>query len=548
MELPDAHPARMPFRFQAKWIALFVAFGALFVAIALWVVFGRQRVDDRLIFLDDSALMLGADTLCPFQAHFRDSLPDFPDTTWKGFDINPLRNQVESKRMAGMEGFRLGASPTMPFVTLDVVLHTLRNAGLERINLVDFTRNVEVALPEGELNYEERDPSYGSSEWRVPETKDSFLWILMRSDTLHLFASGMRGVTWRTLPGALETRDSVARRSAQDSLRRWLLETCRGNSPGSILILNASRDPFRKMIELAAFVHEAGGRIPRIAKLTSGYERFLSGFPAASELDEVLRENSIAWSRGRMVAGLGRLQFDKQGIGPLLSSGMDQEVALMPLELDAKVVVPEGNPFLSGASRYSHRDFRIPFQGEKQRLVLREVWLGRRGSGHGSSWWAFYDEGRRTSVWSLDAIRKGSWWSSFSIDRIEPLGPYGFRILLRQEDLSDSVWWMNGYELDFSVSETLITLTTVGDRFSWYMGDEFRTEELSSEGWLLRRVVFPPDSLLRTCGYHALSRESWRSMDWDRALRVSRCITSWREVDTFFRPIHAKSSLEQGLR
>jgi hypothetical protein len=50
---------------------------------------------------------------------------------------------------------------------------------------------------------------------------------------------------------------------------------------------------------------------------------------------------------------------------------------------------------------------------------------------------------------------------------------------------------------------------------------------------------------LRRCGYRDPGREGSPEFDWERNLRITRCITAWSEAKSTFRPLGVRSFIER---
>lgn len=546
MHIPGADLSRKPFDFRQKWIALFVALDAVCIAIALWVVFGGSRVDDRLVFLGDEVLMLGSDTLCHLETNYRDSLPDFPDSAWNGWQIDRLETLVRARGDSVGRRLRFAASPAMPFMMVDVVLRTLRKAGLRTVDLVDSIGTVPVILRDEEMLIAER--RWSSPWWPAddPDPSDSFLWFLMRSDTLVFLASGHKGVFERALFPARKDLDSTGKQAMKDSVRRWLAEASLGNSLDSIGIILSSQDSFQRVVDIVRLVQEASGKKPWLGKQAWRFDQFRLDFSDGARLDEIRRKHSKPSGPAIRVSGLDRLFFRKCGIGSYLASDAGEAGAWMPLEFDGRIAPSDRDKKWQDDWWYSRRDYPIPLNRLGHRLVVRQVKFLRPTWQSGPIWWAFYDNGIRGSVWFFQSgLSEEKELADYEIDTIEPLGPDGFRIHVRGVKRLDRDWIESGIDLDFDASGDVCSLKSVCNRFSWFGGKEFQTEESSVDGWIIRTVFSPPDSLLRTCGYRDPTRKGSPKFDWNHKHRIAQCITRWPDASSRTRATGEKSYIER---
>lgn len=546
MDIPDPRQQRKPFRFRTRWIALFVLFDVAFVAIALWVVFGKPTADDRLVYLDADRLRLGGEEICPVILDIEDGHPGFPDSVRSGFDVRPLKARLGGRQDAKTAVFRFGAAPSVPFSMLETILTTLHSAGVAHLELVDSAGAAPVALREAEPICWEGGWMDDCSTLARFGNEMSFSWFVVRSDTLYFIASGKGGPFARSIPLARADKDTRGAENLRDSVRRWVSAVSPGDSLDSIGILLRPDDNFRRAFEVAALVNAASGRNPWLGMQPRGMDRFLSDLFEIVRIEESRRKDPSGTSRGLSLSGLERVFFREQGVGAFLATGAVRAGVWMPPRLDMPIVPPECDLDCQDLGSYSYRDFPLPVFGEGRRLLLREVQFRGVTRKTWPIWWALYDNGLRTSVWFFEGgLVEGKELTNYQIDRIAPLGPEGFRIQVRGELYRNGYWAEKGVELDFALSENGIALKTVGNRFSWLDGEEFRFAERFGDGWVVRTHRNPPEKLLRSCGYRNPRREGSPGFDWDRNLRITRCITRWPKADSSVLASGEKSFIER---
>ena len=555
MVIPDSNPERKSFRFRPKWISLFFAFAAALVPIGFWIAQGNELdehkeeargSDEHLVYLDKHELRLGAVVICPVLPGPRDQSPDLPDSVWYGSEIEPLKRRLISREDAKTGVLRLGATPSMSYSMIEAVLRTVRSAGVAGMELVDPNGSVAVAL---------LDVSPICYDARIVEdcspvadfgNEDSFSWFLERSDTLWFLASGQGRSIVRSVPWTGWGVDSAANSPVRDSVRRWMAWTTRGDSLDSVGIYFFPTNSFRKVFGIAKFIREATGKTTWIAEQPRKMSQYLSDFSAVANFKDAQRRDSATRSRGVSLAGLDRIYFRKHGEGSFLVSASREAETWMPLALDAKIVPPECDPECQDRGGFSHRDFPLPPVLVGHRLVLRQVQYRGVGMKTWPIWWALYDNGQRTSVWTFKGgLVRDKELTNYQIDKIVPLGQSGFRIRLKGESYRNGSWTEKGVELDFGQAENDFVLNSVGNRFGWFSGDEFHSEERSGDGWIQRKVSEPPKSLLRSCGYKDPGTEGAPEYDFDRNLRITRCITAWSKAKSTFRPAGEKSFIER---
>lgn len=546
MDIPDPKPQRKPFRFRTKWIALFVLFDVVFVAIALWVVFGKPAADDRLVYLDADQLRLGEDAICPVILDINDGHPGFPDSVRSGFDVQPLKARLGGRLDVKTAVFRFGAAPSVPFSMLGTILTTLHSAGVAHLELVDSAGAVPVALREAMSICWEGGWVVDCTPMAQFGNEMSFSWFVVRSDTLYFIASGNGRPFARSISLAQDGRDPVPTENLRDSVRRWISSASPGDSLDSVGILFRHDDNFRHVYEITALVKEAGGRKPWLGEQPRGMEQFVSDLFAIARIEESRQRDSSRQGRGISLSGLERVFFREHGVGSFLVSGSSLAGTWMPPQLDTKIVPPECDLDCQDRGSFSYRDFPLPNVSEGHRLVLRQVQY--RGVTHKTwpIWWALYDNGIRTSVWTFaGGMVEDRILTNYQVDKIRPIGAGGFRIQVKGESYRNGSWAQKGVELDFVWTGSDIRLAEVGNRFGWFSGDVFSIEDPSPGGWTERSAENPPASLLRRCGYRNPRGEESLGFDWDRNLRITRCITAWSKAKSTFRPAGEKSFIER---
>ncbi|MBK8802097.1 MAG: hypothetical protein IPN71_08580 [Fibrobacteres bacterium] len=542
MDNPDAKQERKPFRFQLKWLILFLALDAAFVAIGLWIVQGKGS-DEHTVYLEEYELRLGAHVICPVLVNPKDELSDFPDSVWSGFEVDPLKIRLSDREDVKSAVFRLEAASSMPFSLTETLLRTMKSAGVVHLELVDSLGSVPVALRENRPFCSAGGRLVDCSPFLDNPAEKSTALFFARSDTLVLLVSGKGRSIVRSTVMERDGAGMEVLAHVRDSLRRWVSLMSPVDSVG---ILFQHRDPFHKVCEIARLVREAGGTSPWLAKRSPNMEQFLSEYLDGVSLEAAWRKDSLADSRGALLCGLERLFFRKQGVGGVLASAIQRDAGWMPTRLEDSIVIPECEGECHDMESYSYRDFSLPAMREEQNLVLREVQLRGFAMKTWSTWWTLYDNGRRTSVWAYEGGLAGEKeLANYQIDTIVPLGRDGFRIQLKGESYRNGSWAEKGVELDFGWTENNFVLTTVCNRFGWFSGESFRTEERSGDGWTERSAENPPASLLRRCGYRDPGREGSPEFDWERNLRITRCITAWSEAKSTFRPLGVRSFIER---
>ncbi|QQS05606.1 MAG: hypothetical protein IPK50_01640 [Fibrobacterota bacterium] len=537
MDIPDAKPERKPFRFRTKWLVLFLALDAAFVAIGLWIVQGKGS-DEHTVYLEEYELRLGAHVICPLVVNPERGFPDFLDSVWEGRDIRPLKERLLLLEDLDSATIRVQATSSLPFGTLEPVLTTMANSGARHLILADPRGDVRLKVSR------ERLPMVSGGEWVDMADRASFALILERNDSLVMVSAkeGRQMVRFLAL-GSDWTRGEIPSPSL-DSLATWKSLLAPGDSIG---VLSQLRDTVGRIAALARLAERVSGMTSwLVAGHNPELDRFLLDRLDSVGLEAAWRTDSLADSRGAMLCGLERLFFRKQGVGGVLAAASRSAEGLIPTRWEDSIVIPQCEGECHDLESFSHRDFPLPAMREGQNLVLREVQMRGFTMKTWPIWWALYDNGIRTSVWTFEGgMIEGKVLTNYQVDKIRPIGAGGFRIQVKGESYRNGSWVEKGVELDFVWTGTDFRLAEVGNRFGWFSGDVFKTEDSSPGGWTERSAENPPASLLLRCGYRDPGREGSPEFDWDRNLRITRCITAWPGAKSTFRPAGEKSFIER---
>jgi len=100
-----------------------------------------------VISLSSTALLLDGKEICPVIVNPKDGFPDFPDSVWSGFFLNPLKVALDKvadngKAIAKINPSKpfkgeilLHADHAIPFATLKPVLRSAGNAGFRQVKI-----------------------------------------------------------------------------------------------------------------------------------------------------------------------------------------------------------------------------------------------------------------------------------------------------------------------------------------------------------------------------------------------------------------------------
>ncbi len=488
------------------------------------------------MFLSPNELRLGSEAICSLRTNSKDGFPDYPASVWEEGVISPLVVRLQSQEDRATATYRLHATANIPFITVDPLLETIHMAGVKHMVLVDSQAEVPVALGEGSWRTI-FDPRRGE------DSLGSFALVMERGDTLVLVASTGNSAAMRVLP--LDSHPPAGSMAPwlSDSLASWKKLVAPGDT---ITILSDFQDPFRRVARLARLVGGINGIPPRLERRPISMDEFLSAVLDSANSEARWIADQGRSERPSRLLGLERVFFRRNAVLMDWLSQSRQVRSWLTETLDAPVVEPECPFECPDLGGFHRTDYPLPPSGRGHSLALREVQFWNVSSKTSPVWWALYDNGSRTTVWTFEGgIIDGRVLTNYGIERVLPLAGGGVRIQVVGESYRNGSWTEKGVELDFSWSGTDLVLRKVRNLFGWFSGETFLTEDSAAGGWIERRADHPPAALLRRCGYRDPTGEESRGFDWDRNLRISRCITRWEGAVAKFRPDSVKSFIER---
>jgi hypothetical protein len=205
------------------------------------------------------------------------------------------------------------------------------------------------------------------------------------------------------------------------------------------------------------------------------------------------------------------------------------------------------------------QDFRLPWPGESEVLLRQVVDLTHRIA---EQWWALYGDGRRSECWHFAPAptrTEGKLLASLQVARVSSAAD-GFTLhTCGQMFRPQGAFWLDGRDLQFTVSDGEIRLAQVLTRFYVYRGYDlgktpppyFKTERVIVPGRdgesEIRSLDDPPQRVLRQCGFEDphLADEPLSCAGWEEA---ARCITDRPRARTARRRLAEPSFIERGGR
>jgi len=279
------------------------------------------------------------------------------------------------------------------------------------------------------------------------------------------------------------------------------------------------------------------------------------GFPKGYVVDsEPLPDSSIR------LEGLDRLYFD--AVDPLelvtnvvrTSGGSLQTIAEgladlknFPVHDSVRFDSIQTDYTFEGNFTWYTRDLKFPFVVPGHRLWLRERRLSPYDSKEYPTWWALYDNGRRTGFWVVaGGIEDHRVLTNYFMDSIVR-GKDG-RIFLRVhgEMYRSSLHCEKGVELAFSLAGHSLRLGTVRTAFN-FLDDEIRVETCTAELCTRRDMGNASRTRLNACNFKYPFSEEWH-FDWDKLTKVATCVTRSPKATVTTRKVTEPSFIERGWK
>lgn len=115
-------------------------------------------VREAFLALTPFEVTLNRNHICSLVVNPKDGEPDFHDSLWSGFTIEPIVNLLKASYPEGSAHLRLRASPSIPYMTLRPVLRSLLWPGFDTIALSISDSSPEYPLLVHDPVFDEHDP------------------------------------------------------------------------------------------------------------------------------------------------------------------------------------------------------------------------------------------------------------------------------------------------------------------------------------------------------------------------------------------------------
>ena len=255
--------------------------------------------------------------------------------------------------------------------------------------------------------------------------------------------------------------------------------------------------------------------------------------------------------------GLERLYFDRlAGPGDKLSSSLNVAL-LLPEILQRPNLASMPTAGEGSSDELTVRDLELPSASSNHPLLVREI-MDHSHPRIARLWWALYDGGRRSDVWTFQAIpdrTDGKMLSNYRLDSVSmPTKDTAIFRVQGEMFRPGGAWWVVGKEWAFAVSENAIALTRVRNVFGFFRGYDtgeapgslsVSTEQEISGRFEIRTLDAVPSNALRACRFRdPLLDENW-TFSWASLLEVAQCITNKPGATVTFRDLSATSFIER---
>lgn len=301
-------------------------------------------------------------------------------------------------------------------------------------------------------------------------------------------------------------------------------------------------------------------KLSRERDIVSAMERLMAndwetfGFPKGFVVDsEPLPDSSIR------LEGLERIYFD--AVDPMevvtsavrTSHGTLQEIVEglaylknFPVHDSGRFDSIRTDYTCEGNCTWYTRDLKFPFVVPGHRLWLRERRLNPNEAKTYPTWWALYDNGRRTGFWVTGSPEDGRILTNYFMDSIVR-GKDG-RVFLRVhgEMYRSSLHCEKGVELAFSLVGHNLRLGTVRTAFN-FLEDEIRAETCTADLCTRRDMEKASRTRLKACKYQEPFTEEWH-FDWEKLNKVATCVTRSPKAEVTTRKVTEPSFIEVGWK
>ncbi len=252
--------------------------------------------------------------------------------------------------------------------------------------------------------------------------------------------------------------------------------------------------------------------------------------------------------------GLERLYFNRvAGPGPPLPKSFPF-AALLPETLPGPGV---GLKPPAASDDLRVQDFELPLRSSKHRLWIRQI--ENQSYRIADLWWALYDGGRRSDVWSFGAHpdrTDDKVLSNYILDGFSMPAQDGVIFRVRGEMFRpQGAWWIVGKEWSFKVGDSALTLARVWNDFGFFQGYDngketallsVSTERETGDRIEIRTLASVSKKTQRACGFRDPEEDNTWATSWVRLGQVAQCITRRPGAKITFRKLETPSFIERG--
>ncbi|MCB9497082.1 MAG: hypothetical protein H6686_09390 [Fibrobacteria bacterium] len=477
-----------------------------------------------------------------------DSLPGFGcGEPCRLFDLGEdivARERDSSGRIA--KPFRVHATESAPMIFLEGVVR-----GLDR---GDTTGNGSLLLDVGNSR------SHVLVSRRSPEDSGRLRSILLEGDTTSLFLEGpfdesLLVCRSADAPDLSDRIRSAVGAVATPGVSPWLQVVCLGDRiPVSRLrdilaALDTAQAPPAVQLEVST---RRSGRLHHERLRGLGHGSIDTSISYV-DISKYIPPEGVGDS-GLRLEGLERVLF-RHVTARELAAGREGTVEFtalqyLPRTFDSATKVKR--PWFAGEhwepDDFNSKDFRFPPLVPGHDLVLRQVTYRTFTSKSATTWWALYDNGRRSDIWTYDG--------GFDFGRIMP--NYSLRavvagknggILLRVEGgvYRNGYSSFKGIELGFEANSTRLALKSVRSAFTYLDRTAVvRTEHFQGDEVVEREAKDPSTHHLRTCRFVDPELDDEWEWNWERLVKEAECITRGRHGVETRRKTSTPSYIEAG--
>ena len=250
--------------------------------------------------------------------------------------------------------------------------------------------------------------------------------------------------------------------------------------------------------------------------------------------------------------GLEQVYFDRVAApGGQIPSSPDI-AHLLPATLQQPGVASTARAREGLADAPTVRDLELTSPSSKRRLWIREI-VDESHPRISQVWWALYDSGGRSDVWTFMAFPNRTdqkMLTNYRLDSVSMPTKDAVVFRVRGEMVRPAgAWWVVGTEWTFTVSESAMALTRVRNLFRLSSGYDTGEEpppltvstERESRGRIeIREVAAVSDSTQNACRFRGPF-----GLSWARLQKIAQCITGKADAKVSVRDLKAASFIER---